>query len=45
MKSGQQGEQIDRQARILEAALDLLSRHGISGANPRAVARHDGHRR
>jgi AcrR family transcriptional regulator len=33
------GEQIDRQSRILEAALDLLSRHGISGVSMRAVAR------
>lgn len=41
-KSGQQGEQIDRQARILEAALDLLSLHGISGVNMRAVAREAG---
>ncbi|MBG6216990.1 AcrR family transcriptional regulator [Arthrobacter sp. CAN_A6] len=39
MKSG---EQIDRQARILEAALELLSRHGISGVNMRAVAREAG---
>ncbi|WP_458116393.1 TetR/AcrR family transcriptional regulator [Arthrobacter sp. D2-10] len=36
------GEQIDRQARILEAAMDLLSRHGISGVNMRAVAREAG---
>jgi AcrR family transcriptional regulator len=36
------GEQIDRQSRILEAALDLLSRHGISGVNMRAVAREAG---
>jgi len=36
------GEQVDRQARILEAALDLLSRHGISGVNMRAVAREAG---
>jgi AcrR family transcriptional regulator len=33
------GEQVDRQERILEAALGLLSRHGISGVNMRAVAR------
>jgi AcrR family transcriptional regulator len=36
------GEQIDRQTRILEAALDLLSRHGISGVSMRAVAREAG---
>ncbi|MDQ0620630.1 TetR/AcrR family transcriptional regulator [Arthrobacter globiformis] len=36
------GEQVDRQARILEAALGLLSRHGISGVNMRAVAREAG---
>jgi AcrR family transcriptional regulator len=36
------GQQIDRQARILEAALDLLSRHGISGVSMRAVAREAG---
>ena len=36
------GEQIDRQSRILEAALELLSRHGISGVNMRAVAREAG---
>jgi AcrR family transcriptional regulator len=36
------GEQIDRQSRILEAALDLLSRHGISGVSMRAVAREAG---
>ena len=36
------GEHIDRQSRILEAALDLLSRHGISGVNMRAVAREAG---
>ena len=36
------GEQLDRQARILEAALSLLSRHGISGVNMRAVAREAG---
>jgi AcrR family transcriptional regulator len=33
------GEQIDRQSRILEAALTVLSRHGISGVSMRAVAR------
>ncbi|MFP3463235.1 TetR/AcrR family transcriptional regulator [Arthrobacter globiformis] len=44
MESGtvKSGEQVDRQARILEAALDLLSRHGISGVNMRAVAREAG---
>ena len=36
------GEQVGRQTRILEAALDLLSRHGISGVNMRAVAREAG---
>jgi AcrR family transcriptional regulator len=36
------GEQLDRQSRILEAALDLLSRHGISGVSMRAVAREAG---
>ena len=42
MSSREQGEQVDRQQRILEAALDLLSRHGISGVNMRAVAREAG---
>ena len=36
------GEQLGRQSRILEAVLDLLSRHGISGVNMRAVAREAG---
>ena len=36
------GEQLDRQSRILEAALDLLSRHGIAGVSMRAVAREAG---
>jgi AcrR family transcriptional regulator len=36
------GEQADRQTRILQAALELLSRHGISGINMRAVAREAG---
>ncbi len=36
------GEQLDRQSRILEAALELLSRHGISGVSMRAVAREAG---
>ena len=36
------GEQIDRQSRILEEALELLSRHGISGISMRAVAREAG---
>ncbi|WP_045732462.1 TetR/AcrR family transcriptional regulator [Pseudarthrobacter chlorophenolicus] len=36
------GEQLDRQSRILEAALDLLSRHGISGVSMRSVAREAG---
>ena len=33
---------VDRQERILEAALGLLSRHGISGVNMRAVAKEAG---
>jgi AcrR family transcriptional regulator len=33
------GERVDRQELILEAALRLLSRHGISGVSMRAVAR------
>ena len=33
------GERVDRQELILEAALRLLSRHGISGVSIRAVAR------
>lgn len=36
------GEQIDKQTRILDAAMDLLSRHGISGVSMRAVAREAG---
>jgi len=36
------GEQTDRQSRILDAAMDLLSRHGISGVSMRAVAREAG---
>ncbi|MEV7636636.1 TetR/AcrR family transcriptional regulator [Pseudarthrobacter enclensis] len=36
------GEQLDRQSRILEAALDLLSRHGIAGVSMRSVAREAG---
>lgn len=36
------GEQPDRQSRILEAALDLLSRHGIAGVSMRSVAREAG---
>lgn len=32
-------EKLDRRALILEAALDLLARHGISGVTMRAVAR------
>ena len=36
------GEQMDRQTRILDAAMDLLSRHGISGVSMRAVAREAG---
>ena len=41
-KAVNSGEQMDRQSRILEAALDLLSRHGISGVSMRAVAREAG---
>ena len=41
-KTVNSGEQVDRQSRILEAALDLLSRHGISGVSMRAVAREAG---
>jgi AcrR family transcriptional regulator len=33
---------LDRQARILQAVLDLLARHGISGVSMRAVAREAG---
>jgi TetR/AcrR family transcriptional regulator, cholesterol catabolism regulator len=33
---------VDRQARILEAALQLLARHGISGVSMRSVAREAG---
>lgn len=36
------GAQVDRQSRILDAVLELLSRHGISGVNMRAVAREAG---
>jgi AcrR family transcriptional regulator len=32
-------ERVDRQARILEAVLGLLARHGISGVSMRSVAR------
>ncbi|MDP5227689.1 MULTISPECIES: TetR/AcrR family transcriptional regulator [Arthrobacter] len=32
------GHQVDRQSRILDAVLELLSRRGISGVNMRAVA-------
>jgi AcrR family transcriptional regulator len=35
-------ERVDRQAEILEAALRLLARHGISGLSIRAVAREAG---
>lgn len=41
-KTEESGEHVDRQSRILEAALNLLSRHGISGVNMRAVAREAG---
>jgi AcrR family transcriptional regulator len=36
------GQKVDRQARILEAAVDLLAREGISGVSMRAVAREAG---
>jgi len=36
------GEQTDRQSRILDAAMDLLSRHGIAGVSMRSVAREAG---
>ncbi|GLB67228.1 TetR/AcrR family transcriptional regulator [Arthrobacter mangrovi] len=44
MKTGtaKSGDRADRQTRILDAAMDLLSRHGISGVNMRAVAREAG---
>jgi AcrR family transcriptional regulator len=35
-------EKVDRQARILEAVVDLLGREGISGVSMRAVAREAG---
>jgi AcrR family transcriptional regulator len=37
--TGPRAERVDRQELILEAALGLLSRHGISGVSMRAVAR------
>jgi AcrR family transcriptional regulator len=39
---GGSGETVDRQARILEAVIDLLAREGISGVSMRAVAREAG---
>jgi len=30
-------EKVDRESRILDAVLDLLSRHGISGVSMRSV--------
>jgi AcrR family transcriptional regulator len=36
------GEKVDRQTRILDAVLSLLSRHGISGVSMRSVARDAG---
>jgi TetR/AcrR family transcriptional regulator, cholesterol catabolism regulator len=39
---GGDGEKVDRQARILEAAVGLLARDGISGVSMRAVAREAG---
>jgi AcrR family transcriptional regulator len=42
VNSREQGVQLDRQSRILEAALELLSRYGISGVSMRAVAREAG---
>jgi AcrR family transcriptional regulator len=41
-KTVNSGEQLDRQSRILEAAMELLSRHGIAGVSMRAVAREAG---
>ena len=35
-------DKVDRQSRILEAALGLLARHGISGVSMRSVAREAG---
>ena len=35
-------EKVDRQSRILDAVVTLLSRHGISGVSMRAVAREAG---
>jgi AcrR family transcriptional regulator len=35
-------ERVDRQARILDAVLDLLAAHGIAGVSARAVAREAG---
>jgi AcrR family transcriptional regulator len=35
-------DKVDRQSRILEAAVRLLSRHGISGLSMRSVAREAG---
>ncbi|QOT19770.1 TetR/AcrR family transcriptional regulator [Paenarthrobacter sp. YJN-5] len=36
------GEQLDKQSRILDAAMELLSRHGIAGVSMRAVSREAG---
>ena len=36
------GGQLDKQSRILEAAMELLSLHGIAGVSMRAVAREAG---
>ncbi len=38
-EAGKVNEKVDRQSRILEAVLRLLSRHGISGISMRSVAR------
>ncbi|MEW2399258.1 TetR/AcrR family transcriptional regulator [Streptomyces sp. NPDC046862] len=40
--TGLTGQPVDRQARILDATLHLLARHGISGVSMRAVAREAG---
>ncbi|MFE4194560.1 TetR/AcrR family transcriptional regulator [Paenarthrobacter sp. NPDC056912] len=36
------GGQLDKQSRILDAAMELLSRHGIAGVSMRAVSREAG---
>ncbi len=37
-----QPDKVDRQERILQAVVDLLARHGVSGVSMRAVAREAG---